>query len=127
LRDFEEIQISRQSSRGDCITRRKTFETFVWISSKNSALEHRAAQGSTGWRKASQESTKINQKSIGKHMGAQDSTREYRTAQASATTHGKDTTPKKIRNKYSQKKNYAAGMPYSATLQVNSWTGSRNI
>jgi hypothetical protein len=79
------------------------------------------AQGSPGEHRK-------NQKSIGKHRAAQESTREYRTAQASATTHGKDTTPK-IRNKYFQKRNCAAGtgMPYSATLQVNSWTGSRNI
>jgi hypothetical protein len=37
LREFEEIEISRQSCRGDCIARRETLKTFVWISSKNSA------------------------------------------------------------------------------------------
>jgi hypothetical protein len=38
LCEFEETDISRQSCRGDCeIARRKTLETFVWISSKNSA------------------------------------------------------------------------------------------
>ncbi len=39
LREFEEIKISRQSCRGNFwIARRKTLKTFVWISSKNSAL-----------------------------------------------------------------------------------------
>jgi hypothetical protein len=110
LREFEETQISRQSR----ITKRKTFKTFVWISSKNSALEQRAAQGSKGWHKAAQESTESKhrkaQDSTGQHKRVQDSTREYRTAQASATAHGKDTTPK-IQNKYSQKRNCAATVP----------------
>jgi hypothetical protein len=39
LREFGEIEISRQSCRYDFeyVARRKTLKTFVWISSKNSA------------------------------------------------------------------------------------------
>jgi hypothetical protein len=36
LREFVEIEISKQSCRGDWIARRKTLQTFVWILSKNS-------------------------------------------------------------------------------------------
>ncbi len=41
LREFEEIEVSRQRSRGDCKYQEETLRTFVWISSKNFA----SAQG----------------------------------------------------------------------------------
>ncbi len=39
LCEFEEIEISRQTYRGDYEKQEGKFKTFVWISSKNSALD----------------------------------------------------------------------------------------